>query len=409
MGTIVLKPLYHRDRENIAIEVPKQGEINLAVKKLKGVKWSQTHRVWYMPWGKESYSAIIEALKPLATIDNRPLLAYLEKRAIVRSAQVPPGNPAEKLPVAKPSFQRKLPAESAAWQLSKENLQALDRYVQEMKLRGREESTIRTYRGEFMQLLKWLQNRAVYELLPDDIRGYMVYAMEKEGISANTAHSRLNAIKFYFEQVLKREKFFWEIPRPKKPYILPNVNSEAAMTRLFNAATKLKHKAILFTAYSAGLRVSEVVRLQWKHLDRERCQMLIKSAKGDKDRYVPLSPLVADILTSYYRKSVVKPRTYVFEGKTPGMPYSRRSAQAVFKQAKEKAGIRKDVSFHSLRHSFATHLLEKGIDVKYIQELLGHFSIKTTTRYLHIAKEKLVVIESPLDSLWKEGGIDWDG
>jgi site-specific recombinase XerD len=219
----------------------------------------------------------------------------------------------------------------------------------------------------------------------------------------------MNALKFYYEKVLYREKFFWEIPRPKKPFILPKVMSEAELSRLFNAAGYLKHKAILFTAYSAGLRVSEIINLQWKHIDRNRGQILIEQAKGKKDRYVTLSPVLEDILISYYKKSKTKPVKYVFESTLAGEPYSARSAQAIFQQAKSKAGIKKEIGFHSLRHSFATHLLEKGTDVRYIQELLGHFSIKTTTRYLHVAKEKLVAIESPLDSLWKKGEIEWDG
>lgn len=190
---------------------------------------------------------------------------------------------------------------------------------------------------------------------------------------------------------------------------LPKVLGEAELSRLFNAVRYLKHKALLFTACSAGLRVSEFIHLQWKHIDRQRVQILIEQAKGKKDRYVTLSPVLEDILISYYRKSRSKPVNYVFESTTPGYPYSARSAQAVFQQAKAKAGIKKEVGFPSLVHSFATHLLEKGTDVRYIQELLGHFSIKTTTRYLHVAKEKLVVIESPLDSLWKQGGIEWEG
>ncbi len=146
-----------------------------------------------------------------------------------------------------------------------------------------------------------------------------------------------------------------------------------------------------------------MINLQWKHIDRPRRQILIEQAKGKKDRYVILSPILEDILISYYKKSKAKPVKYVFESSTPGSQYTIRSAQAIFQQAKAKAGIKKEIGFHSLRHSFATHLLEKGTDVKYIQELLGHFIIKTTTRYLHVAKEKLVVIESPLDSLWKVG------
>ena len=257
--------------------------------------------------------------------------------------------------------------------------------------------------------MQLLNKKPVQELTPNDLRRYFVYCFEKLKLTENTLHSRINAIKFYFEQMLGREKFFWEIPRPKKPLKLPKVLSEQEISRLFNAARFLKHKAILFTAYSAGLRVSEIINLQWKHIDRQRGQILIEQAKGKKDRFVGLSPVLEDILIAYYRKCKIKPLKYVFESDVRGEPYSARSAQAVFQQSKQKAGIKKETGFHSLRHSFATHLLEKGTDIRFIQELLGHFSIKTTTRYLHVAKEKLVVIESPLDSLWKQGSIDWDG
>jgi integrase/recombinase XerD len=300
-------------------------------------------------------------------------------------------------------------ATSPAWKLSKENLWALEQFVQQLKLKAYSPSTIKTYSNEFLQLLQLLKKKPVNELTPGDLRRYMVFAMEKQGIKENTAYSRLNALKFYFEQVLGREKFFWEIPKPKRPLQLPKVLSEKELSGLFNATPYLKHKAILFTAYSAGLRVSEVIKLQWKHIDRQRGQILIEQAKGKKDRYVGLSPVVEDILISYYRKSTVKPVKYVFESTVSGQPYTARSVQIIFRQAKQKAGIKKEVSFHSLRHSFATHLLEKGTDVRFIQELLGHFSIKTTTKYLHVAKAKLVVIESPLDSLFKRGDIDWDG
>ena len=226
--------------------------------------------------------------------------------------------------------------------------------------------------------------------------------MEKRGIGENTAHSRLNALKFYFEGVLKREKFFWEIPRPKKPFILPKVLAEGEISCLFNAVRPLKHKAILFAAYSCGLRVSEVIALKWKHIDRERSQILIEQAKGKKDRYVTLSPVLKAILISYYRKAAPRPALYVFEGTAQGTPYSARSAQIIFQQARLRAGIKMHLTFHALRHSFATHLLEKGTAVRYIQEVLGHFSIKTTTRYLHVAREKLVVIQRALDCLSEE-------
>ncbi|HEV7332239.1 MAG TPA: tyrosine-type recombinase/integrase [Flavisolibacter sp.] len=408
MDTVVLRPLYHRGNETIALEAPNVPGINLAIRKLKDVRWSRTHRVWYVPLGREAYEQIVASLDPLACIDRRPLIAYLEKRDKVKQSLVPLESKDNTKPVVKPHFIRQKPAQTIAWKLSDENLGELNRFVALLTLKAYSPSTITTYRKEFLQLLQLLQNKPVHTLTPDDLKRYMLYIIAKQGVSENTAHSRLNAIKFYFEQVLKQEKFFWEIPRPKKPLLLPKVLSETELSRLFNAAVYLKHKAILFTAYSCGLRVSEVIHLEWKHIDRGRGQILIAQAKGKKDRYVTLSPILEDILISYYRKCKIKPEKYVFESTSPGVPYSARSAQMIFQQAKAKAGIKKEIGFHSLRHSFATHLLEKGTDVRYIQELLGHFSIKTTTRYLHVVKEKLVVIESPLDSLWKSGGIDWD-
>lgn len=184
---------------------------------------------------------------------------------------------------------------------------------------------------------------------------------------------------------------------------MPKVLGEEELRRLFEAANNLKHKAILFAAYSAGLRVSEVINLRLQDIDRERKQLFVYCSKGKKDRYVALSPLLLDILESYYRMWQPKPTNYLFEGDEPGQPYSIRSAQIIFHNAKVKAGISKTISFHGLRHSFATHMLEKGVDVKYIKEILGHFNIKTTERYLHVKRETLVNIASPLDALYGKG------
>ena len=218
----------------------------------------------------------------------------------------------------------------------------------------------------------------------------------------------MNALKFYYESVLRREKFFWEIPRPKKQNQLPKVLGEDEIGRMFNSITNIKHKAILFTAYSAGLRVSEVINLKIKDVDSGRMQLFIEKAKGKKDRYVGLSILLLDVLRAYLKKNHPVPVIYLFENPLkPGEQYSIRSAQKIFYAAKEKARINKDVGIHSLRHSFATHLLEKGIDIRYIKDLLGHFSIKTTERYLHVKKETLINIPNVLDELNKTITLDW--
>jgi len=164
---------------------------------------------------------------------------------------------------------------------------------------------------------------------------------------------------------------------------------------------------MLFTAYSAGLRVSEISALKIKHIDSSRMQILVENAKGKKDRYVNLSPVLLDVLRAYIKTYKPRPKEYLFESQQTGRPYPTRTIQRIFQLAKIRGRISKDVGIHSLRHSFATHLLEQGTDIRYIKDLLGHFNIKTTERYLHVAREKIVNIVSPLDDLWRAGKIRW--
>lgn len=397
MKRVVLKPLYHRGRESISICYGNSAALNNIIRRLPQAKWSQTNKCWYIPLNPESYDQVYKALQGNAELDSTPLKTYLEKRKQVAATIASPSKKTGSRPESS----------SPAWNLSKENVSALGKFIEQLKLKSYSPSTIRTYRNEFLQLLKLLKNKPVNVLTPDDLRRYMVYAMDKEGIKENTAHSRLNALKFYFEQVLHREKFFWEIPRLKKPLLLPKVLGEDELGKLFSALGNVKHKAMLFTAYSAGLRVSEVAALKIRNIDSGRMQILVQQAKGKKDRYVPLSPVLLDILRAYIKIYKPKPYVYLFESEQTGTGYPTRTIQKIFQLARRKAGIMKEVGIHSLRHSFATHLLEKGIDIRYIKDLLGHFNIKTTERYLHVSKKDLVNIISPLDDLWQKGKIDW--
>ncbi|MBB1285075.1 tyrosine-type recombinase/integrase [Flavisolibacter sp. BT320] len=399
METVVLRPLYHRGKETIAIIAPATGEINGAIRKLPGVKWSQTHKVWYTPWGKESYEMIMAGLQPLASIDHRQLKAYLAKRDEIKQTLAPPQDLGKDCGHKNRPFSRKLPGQTPAWQLSAENLLALKRFLEELTLKAYSKSTVRTYRSEFLQLLRLLKQKPVDSLGTDELRRYLAYCLQKEGISENTAHSRINAIKFYFEQVLKREKFFWEIPRPQKPAQLPRVLSQAEVTALLNSVKNKKHKTMLMLAYSGGLRVSEVVALRTRNVDSERMCIFLERAKGKKDRLVPLSPVLLVMLRDYAKVYKPDKNGYLFEGQQKGTPYSTRSLQEVVQTAKRRAGVLKPGSVHLLRHSFATHLIEKGTDITMIQKLLGHNSISTTLRYLHTSNKDLLKIISPLDDL----------
>lgn len=395
---VILKPLFHRGKENIAICYPHHSEINNTLKKQKNIRWSQTHKCWYLPLNEEACKSILTVLQPMAALDDSLVKQYLQKKNEVKKTIV----------TSFPAPQTKTRLLSlTAVNVSIENLKALEQFIQQLKLKAYSTSTIKTYRNEFLQLLQLLKKKPVYELTADDLRRYMVYAMEKQGINENTAHSRLNALKFYFEQVLEKEKFFWEIPRPKKPLLLPKVLNEAELGKMFNALRNRKHKAMLFTIYSAGLRVSELVNLKIADIDSGRMQILIRCAKGKKDRYVNLSPVLLDILRKYIKEYKPRPKEFLFESEQTGTAYPTRTIQQVFSNAKNRSGIRKEVGIHSLRHSFATHLLEKGTDIKYIKDLLGHFNIKTTERYLHVSRQKLVNILSPLDEFMQRNNIDW--
>jgi integrase/recombinase XerD len=304
---------------------------------------------------------------------------------------------------------------SLSYQVSatgKETIASINHHIlpamkQKLQLKAYSPSTIKTYINEMAQLLKALQNIPADDLTPEHLKRYLVFCYEKLKLKENTLHSRINALKFYYEQVLGRQKFFWDIPRPKKPLSLPRLLNENELARLFNALTNKKHKAMLFTAYSAGLRVSEIINLKLADIDSRRMQIFVERAKGKKDRYVPLSLILLDVLRGYIRESKIKPKRWLFESEQTGSAFPARTVQQIFSNAKNKAGIRKEVGIHSLRHSFATHLLERGTDIRYIKDLLGHFNIKTTERYLHVSNKQLVNIVSPLDDLWRREQINW--
>ena len=409
MVTLTLKPLKHRGAENIALCFASNASLNTIVKKIKTVQWSHSNKCWYLPLSKESYTAIVHAVGTAAAIDNSILKPYLQKRKKITAADISNSNAAAGHTInvnQQPNAAAKKitnPTATKAWRLCSDNLAALQQFTTQLKLKAYSPSTIRTYCNELLQLLQLLKNKPVESLMPADIKRYMLYAIEKECISENTAHSRLNALKFYFEQVLGREKFFFEIPRPKKPIKLPKVLSEEKIIAGLMAVENLKHKTILLLAYSAGLRVSEAVQLKITDINSDRMQISIQAAKGKKDRMVTLSKAILQLLRQYY--TAYKPTHWLFEGQDKEEHYSSRAAQLIFKAAYKELRLPPQCSFHSLRHSYATHLLENGTDIAYIQKLLGHNDIKTTLRYTQVTNRDIGKIESPLDKLLRKRGM----
>jgi len=406
MSVITLLLKEHKGEERLFVEFTYDKKINDAIRQVPGIKWSQSNKRWHLPAEKDSVAALQEKINSLAVVDTSFLKKQLEEKKKSKNTGV------ISLVHSDNGIVIQSPQKISANSNPHETIYPANAHVillmrQHLLLKAYSPSTIKTYLNEMGQLLQILGNLPADELKPEQLKRYLVYCYEKLGLKENTLHSRINALKFYYEQVLGREKFFWEIPRPKKPLLLPKVLSEDELGNLFNAMGNIKHKAMLFTAYSGGLRVSEVAALKIKNIDSGRMQILIERAKGKKDRYVALSPVLLDILRSYIKKYKPRPSFYLFESEQTGTAYPARTIQRIFQLAKENAGIQKDVGIHSLRHSFATHLLEKGTDIRYIKDILGHFNIKTTERYLHVSKKDLVNIISPLDDLWRKGKIDW--
>jgi site-specific recombinase XerD len=234
------------------------------------------------------------------------------------------------------------------------------------------------------------------KITEEQIRDYLLYLIEKRDVSISYQNQSINAIKFYYEQVLGRPVRTYYIQRPKKPKVLPNVLSEEEVLLILNKMENLKHRCIISIAYSAGLRLGEVINLKPADIDSKRNYVIVRQGKGMKDRFSLLSSKVLEMLRIYYKE--YQPKEYLFEGQFGG-PYSATSIHNILKSAVEKAGIRKRVTVHTLRHSFATHLLERGTDIRYIQELLGHQSSRTTEIYTHMTQKGLGKIKSPLDNL----------
>lgn len=233
---------------------------------------------------------------------------------------------------------------------------------------------------------------------PEEIRAYQVYLMNEKKLAPSSILTAVAALRFLYKVTLKKDWRFAEIiPAPKKPQTLPVVLSPEEVVEFLGVVASRKHRVILTTCYAAGLRISEAVRLTLPAIDSARMVVRVEQGKGQKDRYVMLSPKLLEILREWWR--VERPRHWLFPGDRPGQPITRFAVEQACQQARRLSGIPKPITPHSLRHAFAVHLLESGTDVRRIQLLLGHRSLATTARYLRIATSTVCSTASPLDLL----------
>ena len=268
--------------------------------------------------------------------------------------------------------------------------------MEAMLLRGFSERTKESY-------IQGVRGIAVYyDLSPDglsdeQVRHYLVHLLDERNLTYSSANLALNAIRFLFREVLHRPRNEIHLPGPRQPQRLPEILSREEVGRILEAATDLRHKTLLMTTYAAGLRVSELCRLRVKDIDSDRNGIRVEQGKGAKDRYTLLSPHLLKQLRTYWR--TYRPEDWMFVHRNGTDPLPVGTAQKIFYRARDKANIRKRCGIHGLRHAFATHLLEAGVDIHTIQKLLGHRSIGSTLRYFHLAQVRLLGTRSPLDLL----------
>ncbi len=287
--------------------------------------------------------------------------------------------------------------------LNDASLLALSQAEQKLLLKGYSQNTLRCYKSELAMFLKHFENLDLKQVTKDQVEGYIYHLISKYKIGESRQNGAINAIKFYYEQVLDMPREYYDIQRPKKANQLPNILSKEEVIRLINSPVNLKHKAILFTIYSAGLRISEVLNLRIKDIHSNEGYIFIKGAKGKKDRHTLLSNHLLKLLRKYYLE--YKPSYWLFEGQTSGK-YSAKSIQSVFRKAQKDSGANPWSTPHTLRHSFATHLLENGENLRTIQVLLGHESSKTTEVYTHVVGLNNKKVENPLDKIINEATFE---
>jgi integrase/recombinase XerD len=275
-----------------------------------------------------------------------------------------------------------------------------DQMKMDMELKGFSVKTQDAYIRYVKTFVEYF-GKSPMQMGEDEIRQYLHHLITEKQLSTSHINVVHSALKFFFTTTLQRQWNNIKIPRTKSPKKLPIVLAGSEIKQLLDVTINPKHRAILMTTYAAGLRVSETANLKLEDIDYKRMQIRVNEGKGKKDRYTILSAVNLKLLRDYW--TLYRPNTWLFPGESPDKPITTRTIQKVFEISRDKAGIVKPATVHSLRHSFATHLLETGTDIFHIQRLMGHSSPKTTSIYIHVKQEDLLKIVSPLDHLFSTG------
>ena len=379
-GEIIVKP-HSANNALMQVSVPKSLLLMEKMKRFSMCRYSSAHKCYLLPATPEVYKALLVHYEPEnMTIRNHLPADYLKIKNL-------PNRKRFLLEKAKHQVLDKVPEKGKEIMVS---------MIDTMLAQNLSDSTITNYGHAFLRFIRDHDYEDPATLEFQQIVKYLGHLMER-GLTSSTGNTLVNALNYYFRNVEHNAEFSFKLPRPKKEKRIRTVFTMEECNAVFQTIENPKHKLALMVAYGAGLRVSEVVNMKWVDILFKEQKIHVKNAKGKKDRMVMLPVSILKMLEHYqalYRKG-----EYVFEGQVTGIPYSTNSVQKVLGYALERSGMSKRGSVHSLRHSFATHLLDSGIDIRYVQELLGHKDIRTTMIYSHLSKPAVAKVQSPLDRL----------
>ncbi len=387
MKTVIAERVIHKGDNRIALKFPYDNKLIAIVKGFPDARWSGQQKFWHIADRKDVITFLLKAFHGSAYIDYSAL-------RVVR---------AEKIDVNQKASQRtqvkkiKVSYDSALPALSEKGKEDIEQYRRWMESNRFPVSTVQTYSAMMVKFLRFCRPKEAAECTSDDLVKLVEEYILPNGLSFSFQNQMISAVKKFYSTVYKTVIDPGDISRPRRQKRLPNVLSRDEVKRILSSLTNEKHRVMLSLIYACGLRRSELLNLVPADIERSRNLLRIRQAKGYKDRVVPVSDRTIEMVETCMMHN--KPQKYVFEGQWPGKPFSKSSLAKVLEKACSRAGISANVTLHWLRHSYATHLLESGTSVRYIQELLGHSSSRTTEIYTHVTTTSIQKIRSPFDDL----------
>jgi len=387
MKNIIIERVIHDSGNRIALRFPYDQELNCIVKELTDAQWSSDMKYWHISDGPDVISLLLKAFSGKAKVDYSSVKINLAEKIRIKKEEE--GNRR----IVKNSNK----AGKDLSPLSKSGEVDIEKYRRWMEANRYPDSTIQTYTSMMAKFLRFISPKEASDCTSDDLIRIINEYILPNSLSYSFQNQMISSVKKFYGNIYKTVIDPGKLDRPRSRHRLPNVLSKEDVKKILTSLANEKHRVMLSLIYACGLRRSELLELIPSDIERGRMLLRIRQSKGFKDRIVPLSEKTIGMLNIYIEH--YKPIRYLFEGQWPGEMYSTSSLEKVLKNACKRAGLSKEVSLHWLRHSYATHLLESGTDITFIQELLGHKSSRTTEIYLHITTKSLQKIRSPFDDL----------